>query len=380
MEWRSGWQSSIFWQEDGESWKERIMKKNKTRIPFRAEDCLLKGGRVFDPSNKLDREADLLIEKGKIQSIGTVNDQSFKGTVVDCKGKVLCPGFIDIHVHLREPGREDKETIESGCLAAMAGGFTEVCCMPNTSPVIDSRGHVEFIRKQAEGFLVNVHPIGAVTKGQKGEALTEMGDMIEAGAVAFSDDGYPVSNAALLRNALEYVGMFNLPIIEHCEMLDLSQNGVMHEGSVSTSLGLKGIPSISEFIYVARDLYLAEYTGGSIHIAHVSTKEAVSLIRDAKKRGVRVSAETCPHYLVLTDEAVRGYDTNTKMKPPLRTEEDQKALLKGLKDGTIDVIATDHAPHTIDDKEVEYDIASFGIVGLETAVGLILTHIPKKWN
>jgi len=354
------------------------MKKNKTMIPFPAENCLLKGGRILDPGNKLDREVDLLIEKGKIKSLETVSDKSFKGIVVDCTGKTVCPGFVDMHVHLREPGREDKETIKTGCMAAMAGGFTEVCCMPNTTPVMDSRGHVEFVKKRAEGFLVNVHPIGAITKELKGEELTEMGDMIKAGAVGFSDDGYPVTNAAVFRNALEYIRMFDLPIIEHCEQLDLSQNGVMNEGLVSTSLGLNGIPSISEYIDVARDLYLTEYTGSTIHIAHVSTKEAVSLIREAKKRGVQVTAETCPHYLVLTDEAVRGYDTNTKMKPPLRTESDRKALLKGLQDGTIDVIATDHAPHTIDDKDLEYNFAAFGIVGLETAVGLILTKIVKS--
>lgn len=354
------------------------MKKNKTMSPFAAKKCLFRSGRILDPLSGLDQTADLLIEDGHIKNIGTVNNKSFSGTVVDCKGKTITPGFIDMHVHLREPGNEDKETIESGCMAAMAGGFTAVCCMPNTSPVTDSRGHVEFIKKRAEGFLVDVYPIGAISKGMKGEELTEMGDMIEAGAVGFSDDGYPVSSASLMRNALEYIGMFDVPIIEHCELLDLTRNGVMNEGFVSTSLGMKGIPSISESIDVARDLYLAEYTGGFIHIAHVSTEEAVSLIRNAKKKGVQVTAETCPHYLVLTDEAVRGYDTNTKMKPPLRTEQDRQALLQGLTDGTIDVIATDHAPHTIDDKDVEYNVAAFGIVGLETAVGLILTHVVNK--
>jgi dihydroorotase len=354
------------------------MKKNKTLSPFAAKKCLFRSGRILDPLNNLDQQSDLLIEDGKIKTIGSVNSKSFAGIVVDCQGKTITPGFMDMHVHLREPGREDKETIESGCLAAMAGGFTAVCCMPNTHPVTDSRGHVEFIKKRAEGFLVDVHPIGAITKGLNGEELTEMGDMLQAGAVGFSDDGYPVSTASIMRNALEYISMFDVPIIEHCELLNLTLNGMMNEGFVSTFLGMKGIPSISESIHVARDLYLAEYTGGKIHIAHVSTMEAVSLIRNAKKKGVRVTAETCPHYLVLTDEAVRGYDTNTKMKPPLRTEQDRQALLKGLSDGTIDVIATDHAPHTIDDKEVEYNVAAFGIVGLETAVGIILTNVVKN--
>lgn len=354
------------------------MSRNKDVRPVRVERLLLQGGRVLDPESGLDQIVDLLVVDGKIEKIGGVSTKAIDGKVIDCKGKVVVPGLMDMHVHLREPGREDEETIESGCRAAMAGGFTAVCCMPNTSPPIDSRGHVEFIKERSEGFLVDVHPIGAVTKGQEGEELTEMGDMVDAGTVGFSDDGYPVGKAAILRRALEYAKMFGRPIIDHCEETSLSEEGVMNEGFVSTVLGLRGIPPISEEIAVARDLLVVEYTGGPLHIAHVSTKGAVGLIREAKGRGVRVTAETCPHYLVLTDETVRSFDTNTKMKPPLRTEEDRKALLAGLEDGTIDVIASDHAPHSIEEKETEYDAAAFGIVGLETTVGLVMTHLVGK--
>lgn len=354
------------------------MKRDKAEGPVKVDRLLFQGGRILDPGSDLDEIADLMVVRGKIQKIGNVERKEFDGKVIDCKGKVITPGLIDMHVHLREPGREDEETIESGCRAAMAGGFTAVCPMPNTDPVIDSRGHVEFIRERSEGFLVDVHPIPAVTKGQKGEELTEMGDMIAAGAVGFSDDGHPVGSASILRRALEYAKMFDHPIIDHCEEMGLSEEGVMNEGFVSTSLGLRGIPSISEEVCLARDLLVAEYTGGPLHIAHVSTEGAVRLIRAAKKRSVRVTAETCPHHLVLTDEAVRSYDTNTKMKPPLRTDEDRKALLAGLKDGTIDVIASDHAPHSIEEKDTEYDVAAFGIVGMETTVGLIMTHLVGK--
>ena len=354
------------------------MSKDTRARTVKAEKVFLKGGKILDPGSDLDKTADLLIIDGKIEKIGGVEGDSFDGEVIDCKGKIIVPGFIDMHVHLREPGHEDAETIESGCRSAMAGGFTGVCCMPNTNPVIDSRGHVEFINERSAGFLVDVHPIAAITKGQSGEELTEMGDMIEAGAVGFSDDGHPVRNAAILRRALEYAGMLHQPIIDHCEEMSLSEEGVMNEGFVSTVLGMHGIPPISEDIAVARDILITEYTGGTLHIAHVSTKGAVRLIREAKKRGVSVTAETCPHYLVLTDEAVRSYDTNTKMKPPLRTEEDRKALLEGLRDGTIDAIASDHAPHAIENKETEYNAAAFGIIGLETTIGLIMTHIVGK--
>ena len=355
-----------------------MMNEGVEATTQKADKILFKGGRILDPASKLDRTCDLSISKGKIDDIGTVDADAFKGVVIDCQGKVIIPGLIDIHVHLREPGKEDAETIATGCRAAMAGGFTGICCMPNTHPVIDDRSHVEFIKERSRGFLVDVHPIGAVTKGQHGEELTEMGDMIEAGAVGFSDDGVPVRNAAILRRALEYAKMFSHPIIDHCEDLSLSEGGAMNEGFVSTVLGMRGIPPVSEDVHVARDLLIAEYTQGPLHIAHVSTQGAVRMIREAKQRGVNVTAETCPHYLVLTDEAVRSFDTYTKMKPPLRTEEDRQALLEGLKDGTIDVIASDHAPHTIEHKQTEYDAAAFGIVGLETMLGLILTHLVAK--
>jgi len=355
-----------------------MMKDNREIGPIRVERLLLRGGRILDPSSNVDRLSDLLIVDGKIRKIGGEKFTQSDGILLDCKDKIIVPGLIDMHVHLREPGREDEETIASGCRAAMAGGFTAVCCMPNTHPVIDTRGQVEFIKERSEGFLVDVHPIAAVTVGQKGTELTEMGDEVAAGAVGFSDDGYPVQKAAILRRALEYAKTFGYPIIEHCEETSLSENGVMNEGFVSTTLGLRGIPSISEEIHVARDLLIADYTGGPLHIAHVSTKGSVHLIREAKKRGISVTAETCPHYLVLTEEAVREFDTNTKMKPPLRTEEDRKALWVGLKDGTIDVIASDHAPHAIEEKETEYDAAAFGIVGLETALGLMMTYALRK--
>ena len=354
------------------------MNKGSNSKPDKAEKVLIKGGRVIDPQSKLNGVLDILIIAGIIQQIGNIEAEDFDGHVINGDGKIITPGLVDLHVHLREPGREDAETIQTGCRAAMHGGFTTVCCMPNTHPVIDDRSHVEFIKERSEGLLVSVHPIGAVTKGQKSEELTEMGDMVDAGAVGFSDDGYPVRSAVLMRRALEYAKMFNHPIIEHCEDLSLSEGGVMNEGLVSTTLGMKGIPSISEEVHVARDLLIAEYTGGPLHVAHVSTRGSVRLIREAKVRGVPVTAETCPHYLVMTNEAVRNYDTNTKMKPPLRTEADRQALIEGLKDGTIDVIASDHAPHTIEHKETEYDAAAFGIVGLETMLGLIMTHLVKK--
>jgi len=339
---------------------------------------LLKGGHVIDPSQKVDQKMDILIKNGVIEDTGSTEQKNFKGKVIDCEGKVICPGLMDMHVHLREPGMEYKETIESGCGAAMAGGFTAVACMPNTHPVVDNRGQVEFILEKAENLLVDVHPIGAVTVGMEGTALTEMGDMLDAGAVGFSDDGLPVADSAMMRRALEYASLFGAPIIDHCEDLSLSGQGVMHEGIVSTICGLKGIPSISEEIMVARDILLAEFTKGPLHIAHVSTSRSVQMIREAKKRGVKITAETCPHYLVLTDEAVKNFDTHAKMKPPLRTAADRDGLMEGLKDRTIDAIATDHAPHAFHEKETEFEAAAFGIVGLETALGLMITHLVNK--
>jgi dihydroorotase len=353
------------------------MNRPTLNNPIKTDKMLLEGARILDPTHKIDQEADILIENGTIKEIGelkiTGNIKRF-----DLSGKVIVPGFIDMHVHLREPGNEDKESIETGCRAAMAGGFTAVCCMPNTNPPIDSRGQVQFVKERAETMMIDVHPIPAITKGQHGEELTEMGDMLQAGAVAFSDDGRPVKNAVLFRRALEYAGMLGAPIIEHCEDRDLSGIGVMNEGVISTKLGLKGIPAISEDTMTARNILIAEYTGNPLHLAHVSTKISVGLIREAKQRGIQVSAETCPHYLVLTDEAIEGYDTNAKMNPPLRGRDDQAALIEGLKDGTIDAICTDHAPHLIDDKDCDFNIAAFGIIGLETAIGLILTHFYHK--
>lgn len=344
------------------------------KFPVEKQTLLLRGGRVFDPRVDLDQKADILIVNGKIAKIGSEAKEGFDGEEVDLTGAVIVPGFMDMHVHLREPGREDEETIESGCLAAAAGGFTEIACMPNTQPPIDERSRVEFILDRAKDQLVTVHPIAAVTKGQKGEELTEMGELIEAGVVAFSDDGRPVEQAVVFRRALEYLRMFGRPLISHCEELSLSEGGMMNEGVVSTLLGFHGIPSLSEECAVVRDILIAEYTGGVIHIAHVSTARAIHWIKEAKFRGVKVTAETCPHYLVLTEEAVRSFDPNTKMNPPLRTESDQKALWEAVKDGTLDALATDHAPHSEEEKDAEFQSAAFGIIGLETAVGIMLTY------
>jgi dihydroorotase len=337
---------------------------------------LLKGGRVLDPSRSIDREGDLLIVDGKIaQSRSQIPKKGCPtGTeTLDLRGKIVVPGLIDMHTHLREPGFEYKETIASGCEAAVAGGFTSVACMPNTNPVNDSRSVTEFIRTKAAGcLLANVYPIAAISMKSEGALLTEFWDLKEAGAVGFSDDGKPVMNAGLMRRALEYASSLDAPVIAHCEDKNLSAGGAMHEGDVSTELGLTAIPGIAEDVMVARDLLLAEYTGGALHIAHVSTAGAVRLIREAKARGVRVTAETAPHYFILTDEAVRGFDTNTKVYPPLRSAADRAAIREGLADGTIDAIASDHAPHGRTDKEVEFDYASSGLTGLETSLALSL--------
>jgi len=342
------------------------------------ETVLLQGGRVLDPGRRFDEKADILIEGLRIKKIGSVDAGTVKGRVLDCSGKIVVPGLMDMHVHLREPGEEHKEDMESGGRAAMNGGFTAVCCMPNTKPVIDSRSHVEFLKKRSSGFLVDIHPVGAVTKNSEGNELTEMHDMMQAGAVAFSDDGHPVESSAIMRRAMEYAGMLGCVVIDHCQDLSLSAGAVMNESLQSTYAGLKSMPSVSESIQVSRDVLLAEFTGFPVHIAHVSTEESVRIIRNAKARNVPVTAETCPHYLVLTDEAVRSYDTNLKMYPPLRGEKDRTALIEGLKDGTIDVIATDHAPHHRDDKDLEFDAAAFGVTGLETAVGIILTKLVHE--
>jgi dihydroorotase len=341
---------------------------------------LLKSGRVVDPAQGIDEVADLLIEDGIIAGRGTglVADGA---EVVDCAGLVVAPGFIDMHVHLREPGQEYKEDVASGTAAAAAGGFTGVACMPNTDPVNDNVSVTELIIERADEYgAVPVYPIGAVSVGQRGEALAEIGDLVEGGCVAVSDDGYPVATAELMRRALEYTRMFDIPVIEHCEDMSLTRKAAMNESAVSTALGFKGWPTAAEDIIVGRDLLLAELTGGRLHCAHISSAGALRLIRDAKARGIDVTCEVTPHHFSLTDEAVRGFDTNTKMNPPLRTQADVDAVLEALADGTVDAIVTDHAPHHADEKALEFDLAPFGIVGLETSVPLAcdrLLHTGK---
>lgn len=336
------------------------------------QSLLIKGGRVIDPSARFDSQADILIEDGRISQIGD-NVKARGAEVFDATGCVVSPGFIDLHTHLREPGREDKETIATGAVAAAAGGFTAVCAMPNTVPVNDSASTTRFIvETAAREAIVRVYPIGAITRGSQGEELSEYADLKAAGCIAVSDDGRPVQNARVMRRALEYARTFGLPVIDHCEDLDLSKGGAMNEGPVSVALGIPSAPGVSETIMVERDVLLAEFTGSHVHIAHISTAGAVDAVRRGKARGVRVTAEATPHHLVLTDEAVRehDYDPVTKMNPPLRSEEDRRAVIAGLMDGTIDAIATDHAPHTSEDKVCEFDCAAFGIVGLETAFAL----------
>jgi dihydroorotase len=340
---------------------------------------VLKGGRVIDPSQGIDAALDVVLEGGRVAEL-VPRAPGRAGEVRDVSGLIVCPGFIDIHVHLREPGREDKETIETGTRAAAAGGFTAVCAMPNTEPVNDNAGITRAILEKASSHgAVRVYPIGAITKGSQGEELSEYGDLKQAGCVALSDDGRPVGNARMMRRALEYARGFELPIIEHSQDSALSQGASMNEGTVSTLLGLRGDPWASEAIAVERDIYLAELTGARLHVAHISTAAAVDAVRRGKARGVRVTAEATPHHLLLTDEAVResDYDTHTKMNPPLRAERDRIAVVQGLRDGTIDCVATDHAPHTVDDKRVEYDAAAFGIVGLETSVPLVLDRLVR---
>jgi dihydroorotase len=342
---------------------------------------LLKNGRLIDPSRRIDRPEDLLVEGGKIVKSGKdllKGMTSFDGEVLDAEGMWVVPGLIDMHTHLREPGFEYKETIASGSEAAVAGGFTSIACMPNTDPVNDSRSVTEFIlRKTKECGIANIFPIAAISMKSEGLLLTEFQDLKEAGAVAFSDDGRSVMNASLMRRALEYASSLGIPVIAHCEEKNLSAGGVMHEGAVAAELGLAGIPSVAEDVMVARDLLLAEFTGAAVHIAHVSTAGAVRLIREAKKRGIRVTAETAPHYFSLTDEAVRDFDTATKVYPPLRGPGDRKAIREGLCDGTLDVIASDHAPHARTDKEVEFDYAASGLTGLETSLALSLGLVKE---
>ena len=337
---------------------------------------LLKNGRVIDPASGLDAKRDVLIDKGKISRIGASIDGDGAKTI-DCTDRVVCPGFLDMHVHFREPGQEWKETVASGCAAAAAGGFTGVACMPNTIPVNDSRPVTEMIQTAASAHPVHVWPIGCVSRGQAGKELAEMGDMREAGVIAFSDDGKPVYSSLVMRKALEYSKIFGVPIIDHCEDSVLVDNGVIHEGEISTRLGLKGWPGVAEDLMVQRDILLAEYTGGTVHIAHTSTAQAVEFVRAGKRKKINVTCEVTPHHLVMTDEAVIGYDTNTKMNPPLRSAADMQGLRKALADGTIDAIATDHAPHRCDEKCVEFGLAPFGIIGLETAVPVCLDRLVR---
>ncbi len=336
---------------------------------------LLKGGRIIDPAQKLDKVGDVLIEGGMIAAVGG-NIEAKDAEVFDARGLVVAPGLVDMHAHLREPGQEAKEDFASGTRAAAAGGFTTVCSMPNTRPPVDDAVLVNGLIRRAElEGVVNVKIIGALTKGQEGKELAEVGDMLLAGAVALSDDGRHVANARLLRTGFEYAGMFGGLIISHAEEATLVEEGFMHEGAVSAMLGLKGRPAVAEDIAVGRDIMLAEYTGGRLHVAHVSTAGAVELIRQAKARGVRVTAEATPHNLTLTDEAVMGYDPATKVNPPLRSQEHVDALVAGLKDGTIDCIATDHAPHAFEEKDMEFRYAPSGFAGLETALGVVLTGL-----
>jgi dihydroorotase len=347
----------------------------------------IRGGRVLDPGGGLDTIADVLIENGRIAKVGAALAAA---QVIDASGLVVCPGFVDIHCHLRDPGFEHKETIETGTRAAAHGGFTTVCCMPNTEPPIDSRATVEYVLRTAAAVgLVRVLPIGCVSQDRHGEVLAELADLAEAGVVGFSDDGNPVADSSLMRRALEYSRALGLPIIDHCEEPSLTREGVMHEGWVATRLGLRGQPAAAEEAAVARDIALAEFTGSHVHIAHVSTRGSVDLVRAAKARGVDVTAEVTPHHLTLTHEAVAfsptgmpagngglTYDTNAKVNPPLRTREDVEACVEGLVDGTIGAIATDHAPHALEDKLCEFDQAAFGISNFETALGALLTLVP----
>ncbi len=338
---------------------------------------LIKGGHVIDPG-RFNGVADLLILNGKISAIGRTLTVPAETTVIQAAGQLVVPGFVDLHVHFREPGFEYKETIESGTAAAVAGGFTTVCAMPNTNPVNDNQSITEFMldRARAAGHA-HLYPIGAITKGSEGKELAEIGDLRRAGCVAISDDGKPVMNSLVMRRAMEYARAFDVPVVDHCEDLHLSEGGCMNEGLLSTELGLPGIPAAAEDVMVARNVSLAELTGARLHLAHISTAGSVRMVREAKSRGLKVTAEACPHHFTLTEEVTRGYNTHAKMNPPLRTWQDVQAIKEGLRDGTIDVIATDHAPHATQEKQQEFTEAPFGIVGLETALPLTLALVEE---
>ncbi len=340
---------------------------------------VLKNVNVLNPhQNVNEKNVNILIEDGKFKNIGKLTEAEIKDAkILELEGKYVVPGFFDMHVHLREPGREDEETVVTGCNSAANGGFTGIACMPNTDPAIDSAEVVTLIKKQASNHLVDVYPVGAATVGRKGEVLSPMAELKDAGVVGFSDDGIAIKTASILKRSLEYAKMFNLPIIEHCEDESLA-GGAMNESINSTLLGLPPIPSVAEDLIVMRDILLAEYTDAKVHIAHISSKKSVEMVRDAKKKGIKVTAEVAPHHFTLTDDAVKTYDTNVKMNPPLRTKSDVDEIIKGLKDGTIDCIASDHAPHSLEEKEMEFEYAPNGIIGLETQIGLAFTELYHK--
>ncbi len=340
---------------------------------------LIRNGHVIDPENNIDEVTDVFVDNGVISEIGVDSDLTgIDMAVIDASGKIVAPGLVDMHVHLREPGQEYKEDIETGTRAAVFGGVTSVACMPNTEPVVDNEAVVTYIKSRAaEVGYANVYPIGAISKGLEGKYLAEIGEMAFAGAVAISDDGHPVENSGLMRRAIEYSEMFDVPVISHCEDPALGE-GDMNEGAVATAMGLRGISRAAEEVMASRDILVAEAVGGRVHIAHISTKGTVELVRQAKKRGVRVTCETCPHYFALTEKACLGFNTNAKMNPPLRTAEDVAAIKEGLRDGTIDCIVTDHAPHHPDEKNCEFGCAKNGIVGLETSLGLGIKCLVKE--
>ena len=341
------------------------------------KNLVLKNGTIIDPHHKKTIHGDVWIKDGTIAGVGEFKDPKSSESV-DCSGKVITHGFCDLHVHFREPGREDKETLQTGSLAAMAGGFTRVCVMPNTNPPLDSPESINFIREKAEDCPIHIHPIGAVTKSQDGNDLTEMGLMHQEGAVAFSDDGLPIQDGVMMRIALEYATLMGVPIINHAEDVCLRAEGVMHEGRVSTHLGLPGNPDLAESAMVHRDLELAEFTGARLHVPHVSSAKAVHHIREMKQKNNKVTAEVTPHHLFFNDDALTSFNTHLKVAPPIRTEKDRKALIQAVRDGIIDCIATDHAPHTIEDKETTFDLASFGMIGLESCFGVIYKVLVEQ--